>query len=57
MTVAGAKSLTLLMDTNRDIYGGRETGLEKKTAVRADGTGKVRLSLAPFSGRCYVVEE
>ncbi len=57
VTVAGAKSLTLLLDTNRDIYGGSETGLDKKVTVKADAAGKVKLTLAAFSGKCFVVEE
>ncbi len=53
--VPGARGLTLLLDTDLDIYGGNNQGLQKKAAPKAaDGT--VRLTLPPFSGRCYVVE-
>lgn len=53
--VPGAKGLTLLLDTDRDIYGGHGRDPKKKVAAKTpDGT--VRLTLPPFSGQCYVVE-
>ncbi len=57
VTVPGAKSLTLLMDTDRDIYGGSRMGLENRVTVKADPEGRVKFTLVPFSGRCYEVDE
>ncbi len=54
--VPKAKALTLLLDTNRDIYGGSETSPEKHVLVNEE-KGTVTLALPAFSGRCYLVEE
>ena len=55
--VPGAKKLTLLLDTDRDIYGGGAVGLESGVVEWVDEeTETVTVSLEAFSGRCYLVE-
>ena len=55
--VPGAHRLVLLMDTDRDIYGGNRMGLENSTEKSIDlVSGAADLSLASFSGQCYLAE-
>lgn len=54
--VPKAERLILLIDTNRDIYGGTEIMAEKKRIVEVEKkSGMVEFSLEKFSGRCYLV--
>lgn len=53
--IPGARGLTLLLDTNRDIYGGSDKNPQKH--ITLNGLDKaVKFTLPPFSGRCYVIE-
>ncbi len=55
--VPGAHRLELLMDTDRDIYGGNRMGLENSTEKNIALVSEAAdLSLAPFSGQCYLAE-
>ena len=55
--VPKAERLILLIDTNRDIYGGTEIMAEKKRMVEVEKkSGMVEFSLERFSGKCYLVE-
>ena len=56
LKVPGARGLTLLLDTDRDIYGGAAMGQDKKITLKTGAAGEVKLTLPPFSGRCYAVE-
>ena len=57
MKAPGAKKLTLLMDTDRDIYGGHTQGLDHDAVEWVEGSRDVvTVTLPPFSGRCYIVE-
>ena len=53
--VPDAKGLKLLMDTNRDIYGGNDAVPEKRIPMGTQD-GMTRFTLPPFSGRYYEVE-
>ena len=57
LRMPGAKKLTLLLDTDRDIYGGNTVGIENGAAEWVDERSEtVTISLGAFCGRCYLVE-
>ncbi len=53
LPVSNAKSLKLLLDSDRDIYGGQRTGKYQDETIK---DGAVKLTLKPFSARYYLVE-
>ena len=56
LTVPGAKRLTLLLSSDRDIYGGSQI-LNDEVHMLPEKDGRFRFALPAFSAACYLIEE